>query len=123
MGSRDARIAENEALFRAMNESMAEWDERRDAPATEKHLFFCECCNRICHERVCLTIPEYTAVRESPMRFVVLPGHVFPDLESVVETREAYLVVEKFERFRRIIDEAAPFRPRGQADAGGRLAS
>ena len=122
MESRDARIAENEALFRAMNESMAGWDERRDAPASDKHLFFCECCNRVCYERVCLSIPEYMAVRESPMRFVVLPGHVFPEFESVAEQHEEYLVVEKFEQFRHIIAQAARVQPTGGADGDGRLA-
>jgi hypothetical protein len=104
--SREERIAENEALFRAMNERMAEWQERRDAPPTDKHLFFCECGNSVCHERVRLSIPEYVAVRESPVRFAVLPGHVFPEVESVIDEREGYVVVEKHERFRSVIARA-----------------
>ena len=98
-------MAENEALFRAMNESLAAWQERREAP-TEKHMFFCECASRSCHERVCLTIPEYETVRESPVRFAVLPGHVSPWLERVVQEHEGYVVVEKHERFRHVVDQA-----------------
>jgi hypothetical protein len=97
-------MAENEALFRAMNERMAAWDERRDAPS-EKHMFFCECANRVCHERVCLTIPEYVAVRDNPLRFAVLPGHVRPDIEQVAEEHEGYVVVEKHDRFRYVIEQ------------------
>jgi hypothetical protein len=38
---------------------------------------------------------EYEAIREHPARFPVLPGHELPDVETVVETHERYLVVEK----------------------------
>jgi hypothetical protein len=103
---RDERLAENEALFRAMNETMAAWEERQDAPPTEKHLFFCECASRRCHERVSLSIQEYVAVRESPMRFAVLREHVFPGLERIVEEHEGYVVVEKHERFRHVVEQA-----------------
>ena len=120
MESREARIAENEALFRAMNERMAGWPERREAPATQKHLFFCECGNRVCHDRVCLSIPEYASVRESPVRFAVLPGHVFPEVERVVARREGYVVVEKQERFRTVIEQAATRY--GDAGSDGRAA-
>jgi hypothetical protein len=98
-------MAANEALFRAMNDRMAEWEERQEAPL-EKHIFFCECASRTCHERVCLTIPEYAAVRESPVRFAVLPEHVFAGLERVVEEHEGYVVVEKHERFRHVVEQA-----------------
>ena len=103
---RDARMAENEALFRAMNERMASWEERQEAPATEKHMFFCECASRRCHQRVYLTIAEYVAVRESPVRFAVLRDHVFPGLERIVEEHGGYVVVEKHERFRRVVEQA-----------------
>jgi hypothetical protein len=100
------RLAENEALFRAMSKRMAAWEERQEAPPSETHLFFCECASRRCQERVCLTIPGYVAVRESPVRFVVLRGHVFPGLERIVEEHEGYVVVEKHERFRHVVEQA-----------------
>jgi hypothetical protein len=55
---------------------------------------------------VCLSIPEYVAVRENPMRFAVLAEHVFPGLERIVEEHEGYVVVEKHERFRHVVDQA-----------------
>jgi hypothetical protein len=116
VGSLEDRIAENEALFRAMNERLAEWEERQAAPA-EKHMFFCECGNRQCRERVCLTVAEYRSLRESPVRFAVLPGHVVPAVERVVEKREGYVVVEKEERFQRVIEQA-PERWTVEPDGG-----
>ena len=110
MESRDARIAENESLFREMNERLAAWEERQAAPATTRHMFFCECANRVCHDRVCLSIPEYEAVRESPVRFAVLPDHVRPDIERVVGEGQGYVVVEKDERVRYILEQSDPRR-------------
>jgi hypothetical protein len=106
MSSRDDRIVQNEALFREMNERMAEWPERQAAPATERHLFFCECGDRACQERVLLTIAEYAAIRATPVRFVVLPGHVWAEAERVVEKHAGYVVVEKGERFRYTVEQA-----------------
>jgi hypothetical protein len=112
MPSREERIAENQALFRAMNQRLGSWEERRAAPQ-EKHMFFCECGDRRCHERVCLTITEYEAVREHALRFAVLRGHVFPEAERVVAEPDGYVVVQKHDHLRAVIDEA----PHGWATA------
>jgi hypothetical protein len=42
-----------------------------------------------------MTAAEYARVRSSPERFVVVPGHVLPEVEHVVERTDAYEVVEK----------------------------
>jgi hypothetical protein len=34
-------------------------------------------------------------VRENPLQFLVAPGHEQPDIETVLERREGYLIVEK----------------------------
>ena len=120
MDSRDARIAENQALFREMNEILAEWEDRQAAPA-ERHLFFCECGDVACQDRLFLTMAEYEAVRASSIRFAVLPGHEFPETERVVEEREGFLVVEKFEEARSIVEQSDPRRT--GCDDGGRADS
>ena len=53
--------------------------------------------------------PETTVIApsESPLRFAVLREHVSPGLERIVEEREGYVVVEKHERFRHVIDQAS----------------
>lgn len=38
---------------------------------------------------------EYAAIRDEPARFLVFAGHEQPEIERVVETHDAYLVVEK----------------------------
>ena len=110
MESRNARIAENEALFRAINERMTAWPERRAAPATEKLGFYCECGDPTCFERICLTGPEYELVREDPGHFAVVAGHVFPEAERVVEEHEGYVVVQKNEDVRGLVERADPRR-------------
>jgi hypothetical protein len=85
MDSRHARIANNEALFRALNERMSEWPEHQQAPPAETIAFLCECGDQKCFERVHLTRSQYEAVRADSARFAVTPGHELPDIERVVE--------------------------------------
>jgi hypothetical protein len=39
----------------------------------------------------------FDRVHENPRRFIVAPGHEDLDVESIVESREGYLIVEKHE--------------------------
>ena len=90
---REERIVNNEALFRAANERMAKWDEQHTSEPTEA--YFCECADVACREKVWLHQHEYEAVRADPLHFFVAPGHVIPDVETVVEEHDGWLVVEK----------------------------
>lgn len=91
---RQARIAQNEARFRLINERL-EADLRRLCPTSEPQPFICECGSRSCQESVSLNLAEYEAVRRQPDHFAVLPHHVFSEAERVVERHERYFVVEK----------------------------
>jgi hypothetical protein len=108
MGSRADRVAENEAVFRQINERVASWEEHQEAAPTDTIMFFCECGNLKCFERVCLTRPEYKALRTNPARFAVVPGHEVPDVEQVVERHAGYFLVEKHEAFRDIVEATDP---------------
>ena len=109
---RERRAAIVEAAFRIANERMAAW---ADSSPTEPELFFCECLDPDCREKVPLTRGEYEAVRADPLRFFVFPGHEAEDLEAVVERHEAYHVIEKPPQVGEI---AAATDPRsGQAEA------
>lgn len=55
----------------------------------------CECASRPCRERIPLTREQYEAVRTDVRRFLVVPGHVLPDLETVVQSFPTYQVIEK----------------------------
>ena len=88
---RAAKGARNQALWRHVNERIERVAE--DAANPE---FICECADTDCTQMLHLTIAEYEAVRESPVRFPVAPGHVYRDFEKVVEERDGYVIVEKF---------------------------
>jgi hypothetical protein len=97
VGAREERLGANEALFREVNERVAEVAERFIAGETgdSRFNFNCECGDRGCTEQIALTVGEYEAVRVEATRFAVVPGHEEPDIERVVERYPSYLVVEK----------------------------
>jgi hypothetical protein len=94
VGAREERLGANEALFREVNERVAEVAEQFIAGETPVN-FNCECADRACAEQIPMTVGEYEALRKVETRFAVVPGHEVPDIERVVERHEAYLVVEK----------------------------
>lgn len=97
MRTRESRLGENEALYREVNESIAEVAghlfEEGDGPITFQ--FVCECCSAACVEQVPLSLDDYRSVRSTGCWFVVVPGHELPAIERVIERREEYVVVEK----------------------------
>ena len=88
------RRATTEALFRDVNERIAESAERFDAEGTD---FVCECADPNCTHRVSATLEEYEEVREDPTTFLLIPGHEQGDIEHVVSKRGRFQVVEKFQ--------------------------
>jgi len=94
MGERTRRVGENEAIYREVNERVAELSDRFGIEQ-ERIEFVCECGDGGCIERIALTRDEYEHVRDDPRRFATVPGHEIPDLEDVVERHERYVVVEK----------------------------
>jgi hypothetical protein len=83
-----------EALFRDVNERIAESAERFDAVSTE---FVCECSDPSCTHRVSASLAEYETVREDPATFLLAPGHEEEDIERVVSDRGRFRIVEKVE--------------------------
>jgi hypothetical protein len=91
--SREERIAENEVLFRAANERAAQWEERHAEADAEP--YYCECAHSECREKISLLEAEYEGVRADSTHFVLVPGHEIPDVETIVEEHEGWIVVEK----------------------------
>jgi hypothetical protein len=87
------RRATTEALFRDVNERIAESAERFDATESD---FVCECSDPNCTHRVSASLKEYEQVRAEPTTFLVAPGHEAADIERVVSDRGHFRVVEKF---------------------------
>jgi hypothetical protein len=94
MGERERRIAENEAIFRAANERIEAISESF-AEVVEEMTIVCECGNVDCIERVTLTTDRYEALRSDPRQFVVLPMHVYTDVETVLSRAGSYWIVRK----------------------------
>lgn len=96
MDDRARRIAENEALFRDLNEHVGVVAHSFAGGGDERAFeFLCECGDASCADRVPMTLAAYEELRSSSVRFFVLPGHEIPDVERVVATTPAYTVIEK----------------------------
>lgn len=94
-GKKQRRAAANEATIRDVNEGIerGQWPGEEDTPVG----FRCECARLGCNQLVELSVREYEEIRSNPRRFVLAPGHEFPDVETVVETGARYIIVEKRE--------------------------
>ena len=92
-----ARAARNQALFREINERIESLNSDFSTITPDAGNWVCECANESCLGLVQMSVAEYEAVRAAPNRFFVLPddGHVWPQVERVVERTERYWVVEK----------------------------
>jgi hypothetical protein len=90
---RDAGLARNEILFREANEQHAKAGHGRPLP--EQIELVCECSDRDCTRNLTMPFAEYEWLRQNPWRFVVLPGHEAPAVESVAELHDSYTIVEK----------------------------
>jgi hypothetical protein len=95
---RDVKAAQNQSLFREVNERLKEVGERVKSKSYAEDAI-CECANDECSERISLPLEAYERVRADSTWFVVLASdeHVFPDVERVVEKHDGYWVVEKLD--------------------------
>ena len=91
---RDERLAQNEALFRGVNERIRDIADRH---GSDPHIyeFLCECSDPSCVERVTLSLDEYEAVRADGAWFVLAEGHADATIEKVVDAAPDHVVVEK----------------------------
>ena len=86
------RRARTEALFRDVNERIAESAERFDADSTD---FVCECGDPTCTHRIAVSLVEYETVRAEPTTFLVTPGHEQSDIEQVIDDRGRFRIIDK----------------------------
>lgn len=86
------RIAENEAIFRDINEVLEQgrWPAERHRSA-----FRCECARLGCNQMIEVSPADYEQIRMNPRRFLVAPGHEIEGAEVVVQAHDGYIVVEK----------------------------
>jgi hypothetical protein len=96
MSPREERAIRNEALFREVNAHIAEIEERFQGMGSAEILpLVCECARTGCSFQIQVDPQTFERVRENPTWFLVAPGHEQLGVESVVERRPDYLIVEK----------------------------
>jgi hypothetical protein len=94
MSPPDERAIRNEALLREVNVHIADLEERVNDPG-ELLPLFCECEQTGCMVPIEVDRATFEAVRDDPLRFLVVSGHEQLEVESVIERHSGYLIVEK----------------------------
>jgi hypothetical protein len=106
-----SRAARNEEIVRGVN--------RQIEAAAQLHgvgsamPFHCECAKPSCLEKIDLDARAYEPILAERYRFLVVPDHVVPSVERIVETHESFLVVEKVGEAREQIDRDHPQKRHG----------
>jgi hypothetical protein len=93
VATRTRALGRNEALFREINDYIAELC--RSLPAEDQFEVLCECEQLGCVQTIAVSKPEYEAARASDITFIVIPGHEAAEGERVVLEGTRYLLVEK----------------------------
>jgi hypothetical protein len=91
VGERALRVAENEILFRQVNEHVVAGGRR---PA-ENFEIICECADTGCMDHVRVTTESYKRARGQPTDFLLKPGHAKPEFETVIEGHDDFMIVRK----------------------------
>ena len=107
--AREERLANNEVLFREINERIADVAGPH-TPFRDDHVyeFLCECSNVGCDLRLPLTLSVYEGVRKEPTHFVVAPGHELPEIEIVITHADGYQIVKKHGEAAALAEEKDP---------------
>lgn len=105
----EIRWAENEVVFRKANEGVTKNVASTKTIAKEEDqkefikdidnlalLFYCECADEKCRERISLTPKEYMEQHRNSSQFILMPGHHIPTIERIVFEGDKYIIVEKY---------------------------
>ena len=90
--SRLGERARRQNVMREVNERIARL--RWAQSDGEQIGYVCECSLVDCAETVALDVDAYEAVRASPLRFILRPGHECSEVERIIERRLGYSIVE-----------------------------
>jgi hypothetical protein len=107
----ERRLAENEVVFRQLNEQVKKGVEETNKLAIEENQhdmiidledwqtslqFYCECSDENCTKRVTVDYAEYNKIHEQRDHFIVAPGHEVAKIEQVVRKEDGFVVVKKY---------------------------
>lgn len=91
---REVRAAQNELVFRAVNEQILKMTDRFREQLAEIDIV-CECANPTCVGTIRINADAFAKIERTPATFMILPGHEDPTVERVIDRRDGYLVVWK----------------------------
>jgi hypothetical protein len=89
------RKAENEALFREVNERIERLHHHFAATEREPLDIVCECDKIDCTEQLRVPPTVYERVRSDARCFFVSPAHEDPQVEDVIDSGGNYVIVRK----------------------------
>jgi hypothetical protein len=91
---RQVRAAQNQLLFRAVNDRIRELGERILDSVSELD-FACECADPSCMKTISMPVADFAAIEQVENQFVVLRGHEISEVEDVIAEHDGYLIVSK----------------------------
>ena len=91
---RQLRAAQNQMLFRSVNDQIMEAGEKLGDSRGEVD-FACECADDTCVEKIRLSPHQFLGIESEANRFIVLRGHELPEVEDVIAERDGFLIVSK----------------------------
>ncbi|MFL5946706.1 MAG: hypothetical protein ACJ74D_07995 [Gaiellaceae bacterium] len=91
---REARAAQNELVFRAVNEQIVKMTDRFREQLSEIDIV-CECADTGCVGTIRIDASAFGSIHRETGRFFVLPGHEDETVEQVVDRNGKYVVVLK----------------------------
>ena len=92
---RQKRVAENECIFREVNEQVTKALPDAFDAANDHMRFVCECASEACTTLIEMTRNEYEAVRANGRWFAIAPGHAVSGAEHTIDENDRFEVVEK----------------------------
>jgi hypothetical protein len=101
-----SRAARNEEIVRDVNRQIEEGAQLHGV--VSEMPFHCECAQASCLEKIELRAQIYKPILGERYRFVVVPDHVLPSVERVVEEHDSFVVIEKIGEARDQIDRDHP---------------
>lgn len=109
--SSERRLAENEVVFRQLNEQVQKGIEQTNQLATEHKQpeykikdgpdapplqFYCECSDENCSKRIKINLHEYRQIHKVRNHFMLVPGHEVLAVERLIREAPKFNVVEKY---------------------------
>lgn len=102
------RAAENQSLYRSINEKVKELNQTFAEIGVEDSEWICECADTDCTRRLTATLREYETVRANPRTFIVSPGHLYPHVERVLSENDRFVIVEKIDNGGQVAEALDP---------------